>query len=157
MLAETLDFKDYRIIGPISEPVNKDAVLFPGKIDGYYWKIDRPACGPLRGEMWINRSPDLEHWGHNRALMSSRKGTWEEDKIGASCPPVRTEKGWLMLYHGVRSFGITPVYKQGVMLLDLKEPWKVIGRSLSPILAPEMEYERVGDVNNVIFSSGWII
>lgn len=156
MLARTNDFNQFEILGTISEPVNKDAVLFPEKIDGYYWKIDRPALSNRQGDMWINRSPDLLHWGWNRVLMGNKAGTWEDDKIGASCPPIKTDKGWLMLYHGVRSFGLTPVYKQGVILLDSQKPWQVIGRSPYPVLAPEEEYERIGDVGNVVFCTGWI-
>lgn len=157
MLAETQDFKEFIFHGPVTEPSNKDAVLFPEKIGGFYWKIDRPSIKTGRGEMWINKSADLINWGEHRFLMRGKKGTWETMKIGASTQPEKTEAGWLLLYHGVRGVGHSLSYKLGVMLLDKEEPWKVIGRSLSPILAPEMEYERVGDVNNVIFSSGWII
>ncbi len=157
MLAETQDFKEFLFHGPITEPSNKDAVLFPEKIGGFYWKIDRPTIRTNQGEMWINKSADLFHWGGHRFLMRGRQGTWESLKIGASTQPVKTDAGWLLLYHGVRGLGHSLIYKLGVMLLDEKEPWKVIGSSHSPILAPEMEYERVGDVNNVVFSSGWII
>ena len=61
-----------------------------------------------------------------------------------------------MLYHGVRGFGISSIYKLGVMLMDINKPWIVKGKSKEPILAPEYDYERVGDVGNVIFSTGWI-
>ena len=157
MLAETIKFKDFLIHGPVSEPSNKDAALFPEKIDGYYWKIDRPSVSENQGDMWINKSPDLLHWGGYRLLLAGKKGSWEATKIGASSQPVKTDKGWLLLYHGVRSFGHATIYKLGVMLLDLHEPWKVLGRSVYPILSPEMPYERSGDVNNVVFSTGWIV
>ena len=62
-----------------------------------------------------------------------------------------------MLYHGVRGFGISSLYKLGVMLLDLEKPWIIKGRSKEPILSPELDYERVGDVGNVVFSNGWIV
>ncbi|NOX88620.1 MAG: glycosidase [Calditrichaeota bacterium] len=156
LLARTKNFKDFELLGPISEPVNKDAVIFPEKIDGYYWKIDRPAVSALQGDMWINRSPDLLHWGMHRRLIAARKPLWDGHKIGASTPPIKTEKGWLMLYHGVRMIGTSMIYRQGVLLLDAEKPFKVIGRSLHPILSPEEEYERMGDVPNVIFSTGWI-
>jgi len=157
MLAETQDFEEFIFHGPATEPSNKDAVLFPEKIENCYWKIDRPSIKINRGEMWINKSADLIHWGGHRFLMRGRKGTWETLKIGASTQPVKTKAGWLLLYHGVRGFGHSMSYKLGVVLLDKERPWKVIGRSSSPILAPVMGYERIGDVNNVIFSSGWII
>ncbi|HET55101.1 MAG TPA: glycosidase [Ignavibacteria bacterium] len=156
ILAETTDFKEVKIHGPITEPSNKDCSLFPGKINGYYWKVDRPSAENRR-DIWISRSPDLIHWGGYKVLMQPEEGSWEQDKIGASSNPIKTDKGWLMLYHGVRGFGISSLYKLGVVLLDLNEPWKVIGKSLEPILSPETEYERVGDVNNVVFSNGWIV
>lgn len=156
MLAETEDFKNYKILGPINEPSNKDCALFPEKIGGYYWKIDRPTADN-RNDMWISRSPDLIHWGAFQTLYEPAPGTWENDKIGNSTNPVKTKYGWLMLYHGVRGFGISSLYKLGVMLLDIKKPWIIIGKSNIPILQPEMDYERTGDVQNVIFSNGWIV
>jgi len=156
ILSETEDFKKFKIHGPISEPSNKDCSLFPEKINGYYWKVDRPSAENNR-DIWISRSPDLLHWGGYKALMRPEQGTWEADKIGSSSDPVKTKDGWLMLYHGVRGFGISSLYKIGVVLLDLKEPWKVIGKSKDPILSPDKDYERIGDVGNVVFSNGWII
>ncbi len=156
ILAETAEFKEFKIHGPISEPSNKDCALFPEKINGYYWKVDRPSAEDRR-DIWISRSLDLIHWGNYKNLMNPEPGTWENDKIGASSNPIKTEHGWLMLYHGVRGFGITSIYKLGVVMLDLNEPWKVIGKSKEPILSPDKDYERVGDVSNVVFSNGWII
>jgi predicted GH43/DUF377 family glycosyl hydrolase len=156
ILAETEDFKNFNIIGPISEPSNKDCALFPEKINGYYWKIDRPSAESRR-DIWISRSKDLIHWGGYEVLSEPAPGSWEADKIGGSTPPIKTKEGWLMLYHGVRGFGISNLYKVGVMLLDLKKPWIVLGKSKEPILSPETNYERVGDVGNVVFTNGWIV
>ncbi|MGE5401106.1 MAG: glycoside hydrolase family 130 protein [Ignavibacteriales bacterium] len=155
MLASTDNFRDFKIHGPITEPSNKDCALFPEKINGYYWKMDRPS-NESRNYIWLNRSPDLLHWGGYRFLLGPTPGTWEADKVGGSTPPVKTKEGWLLLYHGVRGFGISNIYKISTMLLDLKEPWKVIGRSREPILMPDFIYERVGDVGNVVFTNGWI-
>lgn len=155
MLAETEDFEKFKIHGPISEPSNKDCAIFPEKINGYYWKIDRPSAEE-RKDMWISKSPDLIHWGSFKLLMEPEKGTWESNKIGLSSPPIKTKKGWLLLYHGVRGFGISSLYKLGALLLDLEKPWMVIGKTKEPILSPEFDYERVGDVPNVVFSCGWI-
>jgi predicted GH43/DUF377 family glycosyl hydrolase len=156
ILSATEDFKMFDIKGTITEPSNKDAVLFPEKIDGFYWKIDRPSAGSRR-DMWISKSPDLIHWGEYRALMECEGGTWGSDKIGASTQPIKTKGGWLMLYHGVRGFGVTSIYKLGAMLLDLNNPYKILGKSKEPILAPEYDYERIGDVPNVVFTAGWIL
>ena len=62
-----------------------------------------------------------------------------------------------MLYHGVRGSGISSIYKLGVVLLDFEKPWIVKGKSKEPILSPEYDYERVGDVGNVTFTNGWIV
>ncbi len=155
MLARTKDFKVFEINGTITEPSNKDAVLFPEKIGGYYWKIDRPSAEPRR-DMWISQSPDLIHWGQYRFLMEGTNGSWEQNKIGASTPPLKTKKGWLMIYHGVRGFDINSIYRQGVILLDLEKPWQVLAKSRVPFLSPELDYERIGDVPNVVFTTGWI-
>ena len=156
ILSETFDFINYKIHGPISEPSNKDCALFPEKIDGYYWKVDRPTA-ETRRDIWISRSPDLIHWGGYKILQEPEQGTWEQDKIGSSSNPIKTKDGWLMLYHGVRSFGTGSIYKLSVVLLDLEKPWIVKGKSKEPILSPDLDYERIGDVNNVIFSNGWIL
>ncbi|RPI66085.1 MAG: glycosidase [Ignavibacteriales bacterium] len=156
VLTETEDFKNFKIHGPISEPSNKDCALFPEKINNYYWKVDRPSAENRR-DIWISRSPDLIHWGGFKVLLEPERGTWESDKIGSSSTPIKTKDGWLMLYHGVRSFGTGSIYKLGVVLLDLQKPWEVKGKGREPILSPDLDYERVGDVNNVIFSNGWII
>jgi len=155
ILAETKDFKSIKIHGPISEPSNKDCTLFPEKINGFYWKIDRPSA-ETRRDIWISKSPDLLHWGEYKVVMTPNIGTWENDKIGSSSTPLKTKDGWLMLYHGVRGFGISTLYKLGAVLLDLEKPWIVKGRTKEPILSPELGYERTGDVNNVVFSCGWI-
>jgi predicted GH43/DUF377 family glycosyl hydrolase len=155
ILAETSDFKEFRILGPISEPSNKDCALFPEKTGNYYWKVDRPSADG-RKDIWISRSPDLIHWGRPRVLMQPLAGTWETNKIGSSSDPLKTDEGWLMLYHGVREFPASSIYKLGVVLLDLERPWIVKGRSHEPIIVPDHNYERTGDVMNVVFSNGWI-
>jgi predicted GH43/DUF377 family glycosyl hydrolase len=156
MLAETFDFKHFNIMGPITEPSNKDCAIFPEKFGGYYWKMDRPSVDK-HNFIWLNRSTDLIHWGGFRFMIEPIPGTWASDKIGGSTPPVRTDKGWLFLFHGVRGFGISNIYKIGVMLTDLEKPWIVKGFSIEPILSPDKIYERVGDVQNVVFTNGWII
>jgi len=155
ILAETQDFKKFIIHGPISEPSNKDCAIFPEKIDGYYWKVDRPSA-EIRNDIWISKSPDLFHWGSYRALMEPTYGTWEHHKIGSSSNPIKTDTGWLMLYHGVRELTYGAMYKLGVVLLDLEKPWLVKGKTSEPIIVPDYDFERVGDVGNVVFSNGWI-
>ncbi len=155
ILTETEDFKKFKVLGPITEPSNKDCALFPEKINGSYCRFDRPSA-ESRHDIWLAKSPDLLHWGGYEFLTEPRPGSWEADKIGIAAQPVKTKEGWLVLYHGVRGFGISTLYKLGIMLLDLEKPWIVKGRYSEPILSPDKDYERIGDVGNVVFSNGWI-
>jgi predicted GH43/DUF377 family glycosyl hydrolase len=83
-----------------------------------------------------------------------RKYEWESIKIGAGPPPIKTAEGWILIYHGVDS---KKVYRTGVALLDLEDPSRVISRSPHPILEPEIEYERCGDIDNVVFPEGAVV
>lgn len=152
-LATTKDFRRFERFGIISQPENKDGVLFPKKINGRYVRLDRPL-GSGVGNIWISYSEDLRMWGDSKVLMTTRDGYWDADRIGASAPPVETEQGWLEIYHGVKNTSGGPVYRLGVVLLDLEDPSRVIGRSAVPVLAPREYYERIGDIGNVVFSCG---
>jgi predicted GH43/DUF377 family glycosyl hydrolase len=154
-LARTHDFKNFERVALISEPENKDGVLFPRRIGGRYVRLDRPMASGL-GNMWISYSEDLADWGDSRLLISIRPGFWDCDRIGASAQPLETDKGWLEIYHGVKFTSSGPLYRLGALLLDREDPAKVLGRSGIPVLAPREYYERVGDVNNVVFSCGVI-
>lgn len=153
-LAKTTDFQTITRMGIISEPENKDGVLFPKKIGGRYARLDRPHAG--LGNIWISYSEDLKMWGDSRVVMTGIGGRWDCDRIGASAPPIETPDGWLEIYHGVKSTSGGPVYRLGVALLDLEDPSKVLKRAAIPILSPREYYERIGDIGNVVFSCGAI-
>ncbi|MBE0478957.1 glycoside hydrolase family 130 protein [Candidatus Aerophobetes bacterium] len=155
-LVETTDFKSFRRIGLVSEPGNKDAVLFPRKINNLFVRFDRPSTGGA-GDMWISYSPDLIYWGKSKVVMEARPGFWDSDKIGAGAPPVETNDGWLEIYHGVKGTGGGKIYRLGYALFDLKDPSKLIGRSQIPLISPREMYERTGDVPNVIFTCGAVV
>jgi predicted GH43/DUF377 family glycosyl hydrolase len=155
-LAKTGDFKKYERVALISEPGNKDGVLFPEKINGRYARLDRPI-GRGVGSIWISYSDDLIHWGGHKVILMPMPGCWDSYRIGASAPPIRTHKGWLEIYHGVNMTTSGPVYRIGSALLDLKDPSKVIARCDAPILSPREDYERIGDINNVVFACGAIV
>ena len=87
-------------------------------------------------------------------IMGPRPGMWDSVKIGIAGPPIKTPKGWLLIYHGVSKTG---TYRLGAVLLDLKNPSIVIARSVDTILEPLEEYERVGQVRNAIFSCGTVL
>jgi len=157
LMYKTKDFKSVEFIDCIALAHNRVPCLFPEKIGGYYWKIDRPSIGKPpdnQGDMWISRSPDLIHWGHYRPLLG-RFGPWGGHKIGPT-PPIRTEAGWLEIIHGVTRSCSTTRYSLGAVLLDLEDPEKVIGRMGGYLITPETPYEIQGRVPDVIFSCGAI-
>jgi predicted GH43/DUF377 family glycosyl hydrolase len=157
-LALTRDFWAFERVGLISLPDNKDAVLFPGKIGDRYARLDRPMTAISgRRDIWISYSPDLLHWGDARVVMAPRPGRWDGAKIGAGPPPIETEKGWLLIYHGVRGAASGQIYRLGVALLDLEDPSKVVGRAKEAILYPAAPEDFLGDVGNVVFTDGAIL
>ena len=155
-LAKTDDFRTFERIAMVSEPGNKDGVLFPEKINGQYVRLDRPI-GLGVGSIWISYSKDLYSWGNSKVLISPRPGYWDSYRIGASAPPIRTEHGWLEIYHGVKMTSAGPIYRVGTALLDLEDPSRVIAVCDVPLLSPREEYERIGDVGNVVFACGAIL
>ena len=156
-IAKTEDFLSYERIALISEPGNKDGVLFPEKINGKYARLDRPLGERDYGCIWVSYSDDLIHWGGHEVVLEPRPGYWGADRIGASVPPIKTEKGWLEIYHGFKMVSSGPIYRMGTVLLDLENPAKVIARGEEAILSPREKYERIGDVNNVVFACGAIV
>ncbi len=156
-LATTRDFRSVRRLGPVMPPENKDAALFPRRIDGRWAMIHRPS--PLRGgaHMWMSYSPDLRHWGDHGVLLEARDGAWwDAGKIGLGPPPLETADGWLVLYHGVHATGDGPIYRVGLTLLDLDDPSKVLRRMDEWVFGPAAPYEISGDVGRVVFPCGWI-
>jgi predicted GH43/DUF377 family glycosyl hydrolase len=155
-LAKTSDFEHFERIGLISQPENKDGCLFPKKIGGRYARLDRPYGGGV-GNIWISYSDDLLDWGNSQIVMTTRGGFWDTDRIGACAPPIETPKGWLEIYHGVKNTSAGPLYRMGAVVLDRDDPSKVLCRSAVPILTPREYYERVGDIDNVVFSCGVVL
>jgi len=156
-IGRTRDFVTFERVSLATEVPNKDAVLFPQKIRGQYAMLDRPGgYHGVPGAVWIQYSPDLVHWGRARVVLGPEPG-WGSTKLGVSTPPVRTEAGWLVLYHGVRSTGAGTLYRVGAMLLDLEHPERVLGYASHFIFGPEETYERTGDVPNVVFPCGMIV
>ncbi|HBA83409.1 MAG TPA: glycosidase [Verrucomicrobia bacterium] len=160
-LASTTDFKTWHRLGPITPATvdDRDAILFPEQISGRFFMTHRPVSwigkeyGCSKPSIWLSSSTDLLDWNEHRVLAQPAFD-WESEKIGGSTPPIRTPKGWLMLYHGVDK---KKVYRVGAMLLDLKNPAKVIARLPTPILEPETDYEKNGLVKNVVFPCGNIV
>jgi predicted GH43/DUF377 family glycosyl hydrolase len=157
-LAVTKDFISFDRLGPVMPPDDKDAAVFPRRFGDRYAMIHRPVSAGLGAHMWLSFSPDLRHWGDHHILLHARRGAWwDANKIGLSPPPLETSEGWLVLYHGVRVTAGGCLYRLGFALLDLEDPSRVLRRSDEWIFAPEMTYERQGDVNGVVFPCGWIL
>jgi predicted GH43/DUF377 family glycosyl hydrolase len=157
-LATTTDFRTARRLGAVMPPEDKDAALFPRRIDGRWAMIHRPS--PLRGNahMWISYSPDMRHWGDHSLLLEARDGAWwDAGKIGLGPPPVETAEGWLTMYHGVHNTGDGPIYRVGFALLDLADPTIVLRRCDEWSFGPQERYEREGDVDKVVFPCGWVV
>ena len=150
-LARSNDLRNWEKMELIAEPDNRNIVLFPEKVNDLYCRLDRPYSGQ-RGGIWVSYSPDLVFWGIHRNIMESRRFHWDRGKIGPGAPPLRTEAGWLVIYHGTTPYCNGLVYRLGVALLELADPTVVISRPGEYLLSPEADYERVGDVPNVCFA-----
>ncbi|RGW78355.1 glycoside hydrolase family 130 protein [Faecalibacterium prausnitzii] len=152
-IAKTTDFKTFvRIENPFI-PFNRNAVLFPRKINGLYTLLSRPSDSghtPF-GDIFLSQSPDMEFWGRHRHVMSKGSNWWESVKIGGGAAPIETSEGWLLFYHGVTGTCNGFVYSIGGAILDKDEPSKVLYRCGNFLLTPEKWYEERGFVPNVCF------
>lgn len=156
ILAQTENFETINRIAPISQPDMRNVVLFPEKIDGKYVRLDRPHTNIIPWSIWISYSDDLIHWGKSQVVIKPVHYHWDESKVGPGGPPIKTEKGWLHIFHGVFTTMAGAVYRLGAALHDLKDPSRVIGVSDNWILQPEAPWEISGYVPNVVFTCGTI-
>ncbi|MBW2584650.1 MAG: glycosidase [Deltaproteobacteria bacterium] len=99
-------------------------------------------------------SPDLLHWGNHKCIARPRHTAYESMKIGSGSAPIKTDEGWLCIYHAK---GDNSRYSLFGMVLDLEQPWKVVKRSTMPLFEPELEYETTGFFGNVVFTNGIVI
>ena len=167
------DFCSVELISA-SAPDNRNMVLFPESIGGYYYRLERPFPVYSRGgkdtfDIWMSRSPDMRFWGDTELLMGVEHVPFANDKIGPASPPIRTSKGWLTLFHAVDKekegrgqsdwdMKWNKRYTAGIMLLDLEDPYKVIAMSKKPLIVPELPHETdKGFRQNVIFPGGMIL
>jgi predicted GH43/DUF377 family glycosyl hydrolase len=156
-LAMTTDFHAFEHFGMIVPPEDKDAALFPHRIDGRWALIHRPV-GPSGAHIWISYSPDLRHWGSHKMILPARRGAWwDAGKVGLSPPPIETERGWLLLYHGARMTAGGCIYRIGAALMDIKTPDRCLLRSDEWLFGPQAAYECQGDVDKVVFPCGYTI
>lgn len=181
-LVRDRSFKSFKRLGIISHEgsANRDIVLFSEKINGRYAMLHRPfrwtkewlreakgekektwlPCSanklPEKPSIWIAYSSDLKEWNGYKIVMEPKE-KWENWKIGAGPPPIKTSEGWLLIYHGVDSKEVPRTYRAGIALLAFKDPSRVIARLPYPILEPQEEYEKEGDTPDVVFPEGTIV
>jgi len=164
-LASTKDFQCFEKHGLIGPNHNdKDCVIFPERINGRIAMLHR-----LKSKVQIAYFDDFESLLSHSLSQNFWNGyvkhlddyeifhptfPWERRKVGVGPPPIKTDLGWLVIYHGV---SIESIYRAGAILLDLDNPSKVLARTKEPILEPEMKFEKHGIVPNVIFPDGAII
>jgi predicted GH43/DUF377 family glycosyl hydrolase len=149
-LATTTNFIRWKREGTLLENFEKDAVIFPEKINGKYAMIYS-----IEPDMYISYSKDKLKWSKPKKIASPRNDKWDNVAIGIGGIPIKTKEGWLITYHGVEN-GIKAIYKMGLMLLDLKNPSKLLKRSDEPILEPEMSWEIAGGIPNIVFSTAMV-
>jgi predicted GH43/DUF377 family glycosyl hydrolase len=153
-LSTTRDFHEVERVALITEADYRNVVIFPEKFGGLYARLDRPHSEIAPWSIWISFSPDLRFWGQSQLIMRPVPYHWDEMKIGPGAPPIKTEHGWLSIYHGVFETMDGSVYRLGVALHDLHNPAKIIGVGDSWILQPEDPWEVTGYVHNVVFTCG---
>lgn len=156
-LALTEDFRAFERYGLVMQPDDKDAALLPRRIDGQFALIHRPVTGS-GAHVWMSFSPDLRNWGGHKLVLQARRGSWwDANHIGLSPPLIETDRGWLMLYHGVRRTGAGCLYRVGLALFDLETAQRCLLRGDSWIFGPEEQYETHGDVGYVTFPCGYTL
>tara|TARA_R110001583_G_scaffold41896_8_gene133241 strand:+ start:1244 stop:2293 length:1050 start_codon:yes stop_codon:yes gene_type:complete len=151
-LRTTKDWKNFEKHGMIFSPHNKDCAIFEEKINDKYFALHRPSSPELGGNyIWLAESLDGIHWGNHKCIAKTRIGKFDSKRLGAGAAPIKTDKGWLEIYHGATEGNR---YCLGAILLDLNDPSTVIARSEEPIMEPIAEYEQTGFFGNVVFTNG---
>lgn len=154
-LKRTRDWKSFEHLGFILLPANKDCAIFEEKVNGQYVCLNRPSGIIVGGHyIWLSFSNDLEFWGRHTCLAKTRKGMWDSSRVGAGAAPIKTERGWVVIYHGANE---TSRYCLGALLLDLDDPTKVLARSEEPLMEPLEDYEKNGFFGEVVFTNGHVV
>jgi beta-1,4-mannooligosaccharide/beta-1,4-mannosyl-N-acetylglucosamine phosphorylase len=156
-LAATDDFVTAKRVCLLPFSNDKDGALFPCKFDGKWAILHRPDAGGHE-HIWSAFSYDLIHWGEPHCVLMQGDGAaWDAVKVGAGPPPILTDQGWLLIYHGVKRYGGDLVYRVGAALLDTQKPFKIIGRCDRWIFQASADYEARGFIPNSVFPSGAIL
>ncbi len=149
------DGMSYTLEGIVLDHQNKDMILFEGKVAGWFVALTRPlgevyfaypAASPYAGgpSIHLAASPDALHWKpFDQPGIRARKGSTSSMKVGGGSPPIRTEHGWLMIYHGVEARETVGVYRSFWALLDLEDPSRILRlEDEAPLLEADPELTR---------------
>lgn len=154
-LRTTKDWNVFKNLGMILPPHNKDCAIFEELINGKYYALHRPSSPQLGGNfIWIAESYDGVHWGNHQCILKTRIGEWDSERIGAGATPIRTEKGWLAIYHGANADN---QYCLGAFLMDIDNPSEIIARTAKPIMIPKESYELNGFLDSIVFTNGHLV
>lgn len=154
-MRSTRDWKKFQQHGLIFPPHNKDCALFEELVDGRFLALHRPSSPEIGGNyIWLAQSPNLLDWSNHVCLARTRPGMWDSARIGAGAAPIKTDRGWLVIYHGADE---KSRYCLGALLLDLKHTACVLARSREPIMEPIAKYEKAGFYGNVVFTNGHLV
>lgn len=151
-LARTRDFEHVERLGIMFAPENKDVCLIPERIEGRYHCLHRPLNTLFgRHSIWYAHSDDLLAWGGHRCVLEGRDNAYENGRVGGGAPCLKTERGWLQIFHAADA---SHRYQLFAALFDLTQPWRLIARSDAPIFTPEESYETDGFFGQVVFCNG---
>jgi predicted GH43/DUF377 family glycosyl hydrolase len=154
-LKTTTDWKIFQSHGMILPPHNKDCAVFSEKINGQYYALHRPSSVEIGGNyIWLAQSPDGIHWGNHKCIIKTRENLWDSARVGAGAAPIKTDAGWLEIYHGAN---YQNQYCLGAFLTEINDPSKIIARTEEPIMIPSADYEVSGFFGNVVFTNGHIV
>jgi len=154
-LATTSDFQRVDRLGVVLSPLNKDAAVFPRKFGDTWIMLHRPVAGGQEHIWYICAHDDLVHWSLPGVLLPELGGPWWDGlRIGVGAPPIETEEGWLLIYHGVKEVANHLVYRLGLALLDIEDPRRVLCRGSEWVFGPEMDWEQRGFANAVVYTCG---
>ncbi len=157
-ILKTRDFEKFERVCTGSELGNRNGALFPEKYKNLYFRLDRPFGNELEPcSMWMSFSPDLCYWGNARPVMYKGKPFTDGFKMGAGAVPVKTDAGWLEIYHTVSTTCNGFIYRLKACILDTDEPWNILGYTKDFILWPEHDYEMRGRVSNVVFTCNALV
>ncbi len=169
-IAVTDDFEHFEVVTK-TVPDNRNMVLFPEKIAGKFVRLERPFARYGKNsdeafDIWISRSKDCKYWGRSELLLASEQIPFGNAKIGPAAPPIKTDKGWLTIFHAVKKIeenlpawepNWNKIYYTGLMLLDIDNPARIVGMYDEPLISPEADYELNGYRGSVIFPGGMIL